>query len=109
MAAPPLEVLDDVSGDYASGAPPPSSPPPPTTTPTLLDRLLFYVGTPAAVVVVLSVCTVCFVVRRRHLRRQRIALLWQQHIQDTSGGDGSYREYFLDPSAARLPSERHTT
>ena len=60
---------------------------------------LIYVGAPVLAAIVLISTAVACILRRRWQRRQRIALLWQQHIQDNSGAYDS----FLDAPPAQAP------
>ena len=62
-----------------------------------LEQVLLDIGVPVLTSIACSVMLVTLFCCRRWRRRRRIALLWQQHIQDTSGTMG---DSFLDVPAA---------
>jgi hypothetical protein len=77
-----------------AGAPPASPPaasplpPPPPAAPAAVPDWVLEVAVPAACAALVGLFVLC-VCTRRWRRRRRIAMLWQQHIQDTVGGYGS--------------------
>lgn len=89
----PLAEAPPAAAHGAGGA----SSSPPAIVGLDLKEALLDIGAPTlAAVLCFALAILCFCVRRWR-RRRRIALLWQQHIQDTSGALG---DSFLDVPAA---------
>ena len=94
---------DDVvaSEDLGSGLFPPSSPPPPATPEGKASYTWLYGAAPALAFVLLVAIALGRFFVKKWRRRQRIQLLWQQHIQDISRPDEYYDTPFLDGSKSQ--------